>query len=63
MGAQSANKRTKKKQHKTSALMFLQQYNNKGEKFLNHIVIVDKTWISSSNNEIKQQSMVWMHSG
>jgi hypothetical protein len=53
----------KKKQHKTPALMFLQQYNNKGEKFLDHIVTRDKTWISYSNNETKQQSMVWKHSG
>jgi len=53
----------KKKQHKTSALMFLQQYNNKEEKFLDYIVTGDKTWISDSNNEVKQQSMVWKHSG
>lgn len=43
--------------------MFLQQYNNKEEKFLDYIVTGDKTWISDSNNEVKQQSMVWKHSG
>jgi hypothetical protein len=51
------------RKHKTSALMFLQQYNNDKEKFLDHVVTGDKTWISYSNNETQQQSMVWKHSG
>jgi len=42
-----------KKQHMTSALMFLQLNNNKGEKFLDHIGTCEKTWIFYSNTEMK----------
>jgi len=37
----------------TPALMFLHLNNNKGEKFLDHIVTGDKTWIFYSNTEMK----------
>jgi hypothetical protein len=39
---------TNKKQSTISALRFFQQYNNKGAKFVYHIVNGDETWISFS---------------
>jgi Transposase. len=36
--------------------MFLQKYNNKREKFLDHIVTGDKIWISYSNAEMKNKT-------
>jgi hypothetical protein len=37
--------------------------NNEGEKFLDHIVNGDETWIFYGNIEIKKHSMVWKRSG
>jgi hypothetical protein len=34
-------------------LIFLQWYNNQGEKFLDHILTGDKTWVSYSNIDLK----------
>jgi len=42
-----------KKQHMTPILMFLQLNNNEGEKFVDHNVTGDKTWIFYSNTEMK----------
>jgi hypothetical protein len=41
----------KKKRQHTSTEMFLQWYNNEGEKFLHHSVTDDETWISYINGE------------
>jgi hypothetical protein len=52
--------------HKTRcmgvALNVLVQYHNEGDKFLNHVVTGDETWISHVTPENKQQSMQWWHS-
>jgi hypothetical protein len=52
--------------HKTkrmgTALNFLVQYHNEGDKFLNYIVTGDENWISHVTPENRQQSMQWRHS-
>lgn len=45
------------------ALTFLLHCENKGDKFLNHIVTDDETWILFTNMETKWQSMQWLHTG
>jgi hypothetical protein len=44
-----------KKPCMTSTLMFLHQYSNEGEKFLDHTVTGDATWISYSNVETQKK--------
>jgi hypothetical protein len=36
-------------------------YHKHGDKFLNHIVIGDETWVSFVHVEPKEQSKQWMH--
>jgi hypothetical protein len=63
MGEHKILTHKEKEQGMTSALTFLQRYNNEGEKLLDHFVTGGETWISYSNGEAKKQSMVQMHSG
>ena len=54
-----------KEEHKlkrqASALDFLTRYSEEGDNFLNHDVTGDKTWVSHTTPESKQQSMEWRH--
>jgi len=45
----------KKKKHGALSLTNLQQYNNKAQKFLDHSVTGDETWISYSNVKMRKQ--------
>jgi hypothetical protein len=51
--------------HKTQgvalAFSFLEQYQNSGNEFLNHFILVtsDKTWVSFVNAETKQEGKQW----
>jgi histone-lysine N-methyltransferase SETMAR len=50
-------------QRMSSAFTFLQWYHSEGEKFLDHFVAGDGTWISCSNIATQKQSVVWKLSG
>jgi hypothetical protein len=42
-----------------AALTFLECHHRNGDKFLNHIVTGDETWVSHFTPEIKCQSLEW----
>lgn len=42
--------------HKRTAKEVLQHYKTEGERFLNNIVVIDKTWIQNFKLEMKSQS-------
>jgi histone-lysine N-methyltransferase SETMAR len=44
-----------------TALTFLEHYHLDRDKFLNHIVTGDETWVSHFTPEIKCQSLEWHH--
>jgi histone-lysine N-methyltransferase SETMAR len=50
-----------KQKQLASALPFLTQYSEQGDKFLSHIITGDETWVSHMTPASKQQSMEWEH--
>jgi histone-lysine N-methyltransferase SETMAR len=44
-----------------AALTFLECYHRDGDKFLDHIVTGDETWVSHFTPESKHQSLEWHH--
>jgi hypothetical protein len=44
-----------------AALKFLERYHRDGDKFLDHIVTGDETWVSHFTPESKRQSLEWHH--
>jgi len=55
MGAHSVNGLKKKTRDIIKIPSALQQYNNKVQKLLDHILSGDETWISYSNVETRKQ--------
>jgi hypothetical protein len=50
-----------RKKHMGTALSFLERYHRDGDKFLDHIVTGDETWVSHFTPESKHQSLEWHH--
>jgi hypothetical protein len=44
-----------------AVLTFLERYHRDGDKFLDHIVTEDETWVSHFTSESKRQSLEWHH--
>jgi hypothetical protein len=52
---------TTEKKRMGAALTFLERYHRDGDKFLDHIVTGDGTWVSDFTPEGKRQSLEWHH--
>jgi histone-lysine N-methyltransferase SETMAR len=50
-----------RKESMGAALTFLERYHRDGDKFLDHIVTGDGTWVSHFTPESKRQSLEWLH--
>jgi hypothetical protein len=50
-----------RKKRMGAALKFLERYHRDGDKFLDHIVTEDETWVSHFTPESKRQSLEWHH--
>jgi hypothetical protein len=57
----SGTGRRPKKNRMGAALAFLERYHRDGDKFLDHIVTEDETWVSHFTPESKCQSLEWHH--
>jgi hypothetical protein len=44
-----------------AVLTFMERYHPDGDKFLDHIVTGDETWVSHFTPESKRQSLEWHH--
>jgi 6-pyruvoyl-tetrahydropterin synthase len=51
----------RKKKRMGAALTFLERYHRDGDKFLDHIVTGDETWVSHFTPESKSQLLEWHH--
>jgi hypothetical protein len=61
MGATDAGRRSQKKKRTGAAPKFLERYHRDGDKFFDHIVTGDQTWVSDFTPEGKSQSLEWHH--
>jgi hypothetical protein len=61
VGATDAGRRQQKKKRMGAALKILERYHRDGDKFLDHIITGDETWISHFTPESKRQSLEWHH--
>jgi hypothetical protein len=50
-----------RKKRMGAALKFLERYHRDGDKFFDHIVTGDETWVSHFTHESKRQSLEWHH--
>jgi hypothetical protein len=50
-----------RKKRMGAALKFLERYHRDGDKFLDHIVTGDETWVSHITPLSKRQSLEWHH--
>jgi hypothetical protein len=50
-----------RKKRMGAALTILERYHRDGDKFLDHIVTGDETWVSHFTPESKRQSLEWHH--
>jgi hypothetical protein len=55
-------RRPQKKKRMGATLTFLECYNRDGDKFLDHIVTGDETWVSHFTPESKHQASFWLSS-